>query len=78
MLAVGEAGLALAAGGLAGGAALAGFAGFEVVGVGAAGGMSPPLAPPAAVSNAFRCVRNSPSFARMAGSRAALPDVPTG
>jgi hypothetical protein len=58
----------------------AGFAGFEVDAVAALGAIAPELAaPPAAFSNCFRCVRNSVSFARIAGSRpagAAAPVVP--
>ena len=33
--------------------------------------------PPAAFSNSVRCARNSTSFARMAGSIAVVPEVPT-
>src|SRR5262245_35609939 len=70
----GVAGAGVAAGGVEAG----GFAGLAVGllgGIGSAAG-SGVVAPPAAFENSARCVRNSVSFARIAGSSCALPVVP--
>src|SRR5215211_2115708 len=75
---VGGVGLAGFGFGSAGVVLAVGFAGFDVVAVAALGAIAPDGAcsPPAACSNSFRCLRNSPSFARIAGSIAAAPAAP--
>ena len=61
---------------LAEGAAVVLAEGAAVVLAAALGSAGVPL-PPAAFSNSVRCERNSTSFARIAGSIATVPDVPT-
>jgi hypothetical protein len=61
-----------------GGVAAGGFAalvvgGLLAGGVSLAGSVEVVVAPPAAFENSVRCVRNSVSFARIAGSSCALP-----